>query len=31
MTDLDSWHMFETENPTTFAGMYQFWVQKVIG
>jgi tetratricopeptide (TPR) repeat protein/SAM-dependent methyltransferase len=28
MTDLDSWHVFETENPKTFAGMYQFWVQK---
>jgi Flp pilus assembly protein TadD/SAM-dependent methyltransferase len=29
MTDLDQWHAFETENPTAFAGMYQFWVQKV--
>lgn len=28
MTDLDSWHVFETENPHTFAGMYQFWVQR---
>jgi tetratricopeptide (TPR) repeat protein/2-polyprenyl-3-methyl-5-hydroxy-6-metoxy-1,4-benzoquinol methylase len=28
MTDLDLWHIFETENPSTFAGMYQFWVQK---
>jgi hypothetical protein len=28
MTDLDNWHAFETENPTTFVGMYQFWVQK---
>lgn len=27
-TDLDKWHMFELENPETFAGMYQFWVQK---
>jgi SAM-dependent methyltransferase len=27
-TDLDHWHQFETENPRTFAGMYQFWVQK---
>jgi tetratricopeptide (TPR) repeat protein/2-polyprenyl-3-methyl-5-hydroxy-6-metoxy-1,4-benzoquinol methylase len=28
MTDLDHWHRFETENPLTFRGMYQFWVQK---
>jgi SAM-dependent methyltransferase len=28
MTDLDSWHAFETENPRLFAAMYQFWVQK---
>jgi 2-polyprenyl-3-methyl-5-hydroxy-6-metoxy-1,4-benzoquinol methylase len=28
MTDLASWHVFETENPSTFASMYQFWVQK---
>jgi 2-polyprenyl-3-methyl-5-hydroxy-6-metoxy-1,4-benzoquinol methylase len=27
-TDLDAWHLFEQANPTTFAGMYQFWVQK---
>ena len=27
-TDLDAWHAFETQNPDTFAGMYQFWVQK---
>lgn len=27
-TDLDCWNAFETENPATFAGMYQFWVQK---
>jgi tetratricopeptide (TPR) repeat protein/SAM-dependent methyltransferase len=27
-TNLDYWHLFETENPNTFAGMYQFWVQK---
>jgi len=26
--DLDHWHQFETENPRTFQGMYQFWVQK---
>jgi 2-polyprenyl-3-methyl-5-hydroxy-6-metoxy-1,4-benzoquinol methylase len=28
MTDLDLWHIFERENPSTFAGMYQFWIQK---
>jgi SAM-dependent methyltransferase len=28
MRDLDRWHAFETEKPDTFAGMYQFWVQK---
>jgi tetratricopeptide (TPR) repeat protein len=28
MTDLDCWHSFETEAPSTFAGMYQFWVRK---
>ena len=28
VTDLAAWHVFETENPDTFAGMYQFWVQK---
>ena len=28
MVDLGKWHVFETENPTTFANMYQFWVQK---
>jgi hypothetical protein len=27
-TDLRCWHQFETENPETFAAMYQFWVQK---
>jgi hypothetical protein len=26
--DLDRWHVFETEAPDTFAGMYQFWVCK---
>jgi SAM-dependent methyltransferase len=25
---LDVWHKFETANPETFSGMYQFWVQK---
>src|SRR5262249_7770247 len=28
VTDLEAWHVFETENPDTFAGMYQFWIQK---
>ena len=28
MTRLDLWHVFETENPYTFRGMYQFWVQR---
>jgi 2-polyprenyl-3-methyl-5-hydroxy-6-metoxy-1,4-benzoquinol methylase len=27
-TNLENWHIFETENPTTFAQMYQFWIQK---
>jgi ubiquinone/menaquinone biosynthesis C-methylase UbiE len=27
-TDLNHWHTFETENPDTFIGMYQFVVQK---
>jgi 2-polyprenyl-3-methyl-5-hydroxy-6-metoxy-1,4-benzoquinol methylase/tetratricopeptide (TPR) repeat protein len=26
--DLDRWHLFETERPQTFAGMYRFWVHK---
>jgi hypothetical protein len=28
LTDLDCWHAFETNNPNTFATMYQFWIQK---
>ena len=28
MTNLDNWHQYETENPRTFVGMYQFWTQK---
>jgi SAM-dependent methyltransferase len=28
MTDLPSWDAFEHQHPGTFAGMYQFWVQK---
>ena len=31
MTDLDRWHVFETENPKTFVNMYQFWVQRPAG
>ena len=28
LTDLDRWHAYETENSSTFSGMYQFWIQK---
>ena len=28
-TNLDLWDVFEKENPDTFIGMYQFWVQKI--
>jgi 2-polyprenyl-3-methyl-5-hydroxy-6-metoxy-1,4-benzoquinol methylase len=28
MTDLALWHIFETENPSTFVSMYQFWIRK---
>lgn len=31
ITDLACWHVFETENPATFASMYKFWVQKKAG
>jgi tetratricopeptide (TPR) repeat protein/2-polyprenyl-3-methyl-5-hydroxy-6-metoxy-1,4-benzoquinol methylase len=27
LTDLDRWHVFETEAPNTFTGMYMFWVR----
>ena len=27
--DLDLWHSYELVNPKTFAGMYQFWCQKL--
>jgi 2-polyprenyl-3-methyl-5-hydroxy-6-metoxy-1,4-benzoquinol methylase/cytochrome c-type biogenesis protein CcmH/NrfG len=27
-TNLGNWQLFENENPDTFIGMYQFWVQK---
>jgi Flp pilus assembly protein TadD/2-polyprenyl-3-methyl-5-hydroxy-6-metoxy-1,4-benzoquinol methylase len=30
MTDLDHWQEFEIAHPATFAGMYQFWVQKPV-
>jgi len=28
LTDLDSWHSFEMDNPPTFRGMYQFTIEK---
>jgi len=31
MTDLDCWQAFETQTPSTFAAMYQFWVHKSVG
>jgi 2-polyprenyl-3-methyl-5-hydroxy-6-metoxy-1,4-benzoquinol methylase len=27
-TNLDQWHIYEEENPDTFSGMYQFYVQR---
>ncbi len=27
-TNLANWNVFEAENPSTFAAMYQFWIQK---
>jgi hypothetical protein len=31
-TDLRNWARFEADNPDTFVGMYQFWIQRpVIG
>jgi len=27
-TNLDQWHIYEQENPNTFIGMYQLWIQK---
>ena len=27
--DLDKWNLYEKANPLAFAGMYQFWCQKV--
>jgi SAM-dependent methyltransferase len=29
-TNLRNWARYETDNPDTFAGMYQFWIQKPI-
>jgi tetratricopeptide (TPR) repeat protein/2-polyprenyl-3-methyl-5-hydroxy-6-metoxy-1,4-benzoquinol methylase len=29
LTSLPLWHQFELNHPDTFAGMYQFWVQKI--
>ena len=29
MYDLDTWERYETKHPRTFAGMYQFWCQKI--
>ena len=31
LTDLDNWQAFETDNPYTFVGMYQFLLQKPDG
>jgi hypothetical protein len=28
LLDLERWHRFETDNPRTFAGMYQFWIRR---
>ena len=28
--DLDKWQAYEEANPRAFAGMYQFWCQKVV-
>jgi tetratricopeptide (TPR) repeat protein/SAM-dependent methyltransferase len=28
LTSLAAWHRFETENPDSFIGMYQFWCRK---
>ena len=27
--ELDKWQKFEENNPTIFAGMYEFWCQKM--
>jgi hypothetical protein len=28
--DLSRWNVYEEQHPETFAGMYQFWCQKLI-
>ena len=28
--NLDKWQIYEKSNPSAFAGMYQFWCQKVV-
>jgi len=28
--DLEKWHRYEIQNPRAFAGMYQFWCQKIL-
>jgi hypothetical protein len=28
--NLGHWQVFERDNPSTFAGMYRFWVQKAV-
>ncbi len=28
--DLTRWQRFENDNPDTFLGMYQFWIQKPV-
>jgi Tfp pilus assembly protein PilF/2-polyprenyl-3-methyl-5-hydroxy-6-metoxy-1,4-benzoquinol methylase len=28
LDDLALWHIFEIENPSTFVGMYQFWIRQ---
>lgn len=30
-TSLANWHIYETQNPDTFQGMYQFWLRKKTG
>ena len=30
-TNLRNWAHFETDNPYTFTGMYQFWIQRPLG
>ena len=30
ITSLEKWNKFENDNPSSFMGMYQFWVKKSI-